>query len=223
LIRSLDVADIYFFMRATGWTLVLTAIAFAGAAIAGAIVAIVSLTGSRILRFVAWAYVLVFQGTPLLLQLFIVFFMPNLIGITMSPLGAATIALTLNGGAFLGEIWRGGLQAIHKGQWEAAGSIGLSKLQQIRWVIGPQAAKLTAPATVGFLVQLLKATSLTAIIGFTELTRAGQIVVNSTFEPFRVFGIIGIIYFFLCYPLSFLSRKLEARNNTPFGSIRATM
>jgi polar amino acid transport system permease protein len=204
VIRPFGFNDVIFLIESTRWTLWLTLIAFVGAAGMGMIVAVVSLFRSRIIRSLMATYVVVFQGTPLLLQLFIIFFIPNTFGVTISALTAASIGLTLNGGAFLGEIWRGGLISVPRGQWEASRALGL-------FVIAPQAARITEPATVGFLVQFLKATSLASIIGFTELTRAGQIVVNSTFQPFQAFALIGLIYFCLCFPLSYISRRMERR------------
>ncbi len=209
--RPFDENDLYFLLVSTRWTLWLTLIGFAGASAMGMLVAVASLTKNRLLRLLMSSYVIVFQGTPLLLQLFIIFFVPSTIGITISPLTAAAIGLTLNGGAFLGEIWRGGLISVPKGQWEASRSLGLSWLDQLVFVVVPQAARITAPATVGFLVQFLKATSLASIIGFTELTRAGQIVVNATFQPFEVYAFVGAVYFALCFPLSFLSKRLERK------------
>ena len=104
--------------------------------------------------------------------------------------------------AFLGEIWRGCIQAIPRGQWEAATALGLRHLPRMRYVILPQAGKIAIAPTVGFLVQLVKSTSLASIIGFVELTRAGQIINNVTFRPFLVFGLVAAIYFVLCWPLS---------------------
>ena len=155
-----------------------------------------------------------FQGTPLLMQLFLVFFGANFFGLSIDPLMAAAIGLTLNGAAFLGEIWRGCIQAIPKGQWEAATALGLHYTTRMKEIILPQAAKIAVAPTVGFLVLLVKSTSLASIIGFVELTRAGQIVNNATFRPFLVFGIVAAIYFVLCWPLSLFSRRLEKKFGT---------
>ena len=138
----------------------------------------------------------------------------NLFGANVAPITSAAIALTLNGAAFLGEIWRGCIQAIPTGQWEAATALGMRHLPRMRYVILPQAGKLAIAPTVGFLVLLLKSTSLASIIGFVEVTRAGQIINNVTFRPFLVFGIVAAIYFVLCWPLSLLSQRLEQRFGT---------
>ena len=166
---------------------------------------------ARPLRWLAIGYIRLFQGTPLLLQLFLVFFGGDLIGISLGPYVSAILGLSLNAGAFLGEIWRGALQAVPLGQTEAARALGLDYRARMLRVVGPQALRIAIPPTVGFLVNLVKSTSLAAIIGFVELTRAGQMLNNATFRPFTIFGIVAVLYFLLCWPLTIMSRRLEAR------------
>ena len=126
-----------------------------------------------------------------------------------SDLKRLPIAFSIYAGAFLGEIWRGCLIAIPRQQWEAGSSLGLSFGQQLRYVIVPQALRISIPPTVGFLVQLIKNTSLAAVIGFIELTREGQLTTAATYRPFTVYIVVALIYFSLCFPLTQLSRKLE--------------
>jgi polar amino acid transport system permease protein len=209
MIRSFNESDFLYIVLSTQWTIVLSAIAFAGGAATGAIVAFARISSHRAFRWVAAFYVSFFQGTPLLLQLFVAFFLPSAIGIQMPALAAAALGLSLNAGAFLGEIWRGSIEAVPKGQTEAALSLGLHRARALQLVVVPQAIKMAIPPTVGYLVQLVKATSLAAIIGFTELTRSGQILINSTYQPFLIFSIIAGIYFCLCWPLSIISTRLE--------------
>jgi polar amino acid transport system permease protein len=216
MMRHFGPAEALFIIEAVRWTLLLSAIAFVGGAIAGLGVAIARTAPSAWLRDIAAAYIQVFQGTPLLMQLFLVFFGSTVLGAGIDPLIAAAIALTLNAAAFLGEIWRGCIQAIPAGQWEAATALGMRHLARMRYVILPQAGKIAIAPTVGFLVLLLKSTSLASIIGFVEITRAGQIINNVTFQPFLVFGLVGTIYFLLCWPLSRVSQMLERR----FGTVR---
>jgi polar amino acid transport system permease protein len=121
------------------------------------------------------------------------------------------VGFSIYAGAFLGEIWRGALIAIPKTQWEAGVSIGLSYLEQLRHVIIPQAVRIAIPPTVGFMVQLIKNTSLGAVIGFVELTREGQLTTASTFQPFSVYLLVALMYFSLCYPLTRYSRTLERK------------
>jgi polar amino acid transport system permease protein len=209
---SLSVWEIlHFLLLAARWTLLLSAIAFLG----GGITALLLL----LLRYARWRfgatlvryYIELLQGTPLLLQLFLVFFGLPLLGIEVSPLLAAAVALTIYAGAFLAEIWRGCVDAVPRGQWEASAALGLNFLAQMRYVILPQALRIAVPPTVGFLVQLLKATALSSIVGFNDLTRAGTIVTNATFEPFLVYGLVALIYFAMCYPLTVCSRVLERK------------
>ena len=156
-------------------------------------------------------YIGIFQGTPLLMQLFVVYYGLGLIGVQLPAWVAVAIAFTLNASAFLGDIWRGAIEALPRGQTEAATALALPLMSRLRDVILPQALRIAQPATVGYLVQLIKGTSLAAIVGFIELARAGQIVSSQTFEPIFVFGVVGLIYFALCWPLSLYSARLEAR------------
>ena len=118
----------------------------------------------------------------------------------------------MNSAAFLGEIWRGCIQAIPSGQVEAAHALSLSYVSRMRDVILPQAFKIALPPTVGYMVQIIKGTSLAAIIGFAEITRAGQIINNATFQPLMVFSVVAAIYFVLCWPLSLMAARMERRH-----------
>jgi len=209
--REFGTTDIWFIVLAVRWTLALAAIAFIGGAVGGLLVALARTSGHAVLARVATVFIQVFQGTPLLMQLFLVFFGAPVLGVEVSAWMAASIALTLNTSAFLGEIWRGCIQAVPAGQWEAGEALGLRWVPRMRLVILPQAFKIALPPTVGYLVQVLKGTSLAAIIGFTEITRAGQIINNVTFEPMLSFGVVALLYFFLCWPLSLLARNMERR------------
>lgn len=209
MIRPFASGDVMMILLALRWTVALAAIAFAGGAVAGLLIALARTTETRILRGAATLYIRLFQGTPLLMQLFLVYFGLNIVGLPINPWLAASVALTLHASAFLGEIWRGCIQAIPPGQSEAATALSLSYWHRMRWVILPQAGRISVPPTVGFLVQLIKGTSLASIIGFTELTRTGQIINNATFSPFAVFGTVALFYFLLCWPLSLAARRVE--------------
>lgn len=200
-----------FLMTGLQWTLLLSAIAFAGGGVVGLLVAVGRTAPSVILRRVTMVYIAVFQGTPLLLQLFVVYYGLGLIGLKLPAWGAVAIGFTLNASAFLGDIWRGAIEALPRGQSEAASALGLHYVDRMRDIVLPQAFRIAQPATVGYLVQLIKGTSLAAIVGFIELARAGQIVSNQTFMPILVFGVVGAIYFCLCWPLSLYSARLEAK------------
>jgi polar amino acid transport system permease protein len=209
--RQLGPEEILYILFAVRWTLLLSAIALAGGAIGGTLVALARTSPYRWLRLPATAYIRLFQGTPLLMQLFLAFFVPSLFGYNVEALTAAAIGLSLNASAFLGEIWRGCIEAVPKGQSEAATSLGLGYFHRMFGIVIPQAFPIAIPPTVGFLVQLIKGTSLASIIGFVELTRAAQIINNQAIRPFLIFGLVGAIYFCLCWPLSLYSRHVERR------------
>ncbi|WP_213989358.1 amino acid ABC transporter permease [Sodalis sp. dw_96] len=196
-------------LLALRWTVGLSAIAFVGGGIVGAILLIMRLSHRRWLQWTVILYVNLFQGTPLLMQLFLTYFGLALFGINTTPLFAASICLTLYASAYLTDIWRGSVESIPRQQWEASASLALSFGEQLRYVILPQSFRLALAPTVGFLVQAVKATALASVIGFVELTRSGQIISNATFSPFLVYGSVALLYFVLCFPLSWWSRHLE--------------
>lgn len=198
-------------LLATRWTVALSLIAFLGGGAVGLGVALMRVAEAKPLRIAARLYIEVLQGTPLLMQLFLCFFGLALVGIETSPWFAAALALTFYTAAFLGEIWRGCIEAVPKGQWDAGKSLALGYVQQMRFVILPQAMRVAIPPTVGFLVQVVKGTALASIIGFVDLTKAGSMIANATLQPFLVYGLVGVIYFALCYPLSLYSRTLERK------------
>ncbi|BBP80100.1 amino acid ABC transporter permease [Pseudomonas gingeri NCPPB 3146 = LMG 5327] len=193
------------------WTLVLSLVAFVGGALIGLLIMVMRICDRSVARGFARAYIELFQGTPLLMQLFIVFFGVALLGVDISPWLAAAIALTLFTSAYLAEIWRGCVESIPHGQWEASSSLALTPYEQLRHVILPQALRIAVAPTVGFSVQVVKGTAVTSIIGFTELTKTGGMLANATFEPFMVYGLVAAGYFLLCYPLSLSARYLERR------------
>ena len=200
-----------FLLQGLKWTLLLSAIGFVGGGVFGLLIALARTADVRLLRRLTGGYISVFQGTPLLMQLFVVYYGIALLGINVDAWLAVAIAFTLHASAFLGEVWRGAIQAIPKGQSEAANALGLHYASRMKDVILPQAFRISLPATIGFLVQLIKGTSLAAIVGFIELARAGQIVSNQTYRPLMVFGIVGAIYFVICWPLSLYGARLENR------------
>ena len=198
-------------LLATRWTIVLSLVAFIGGGIVGLLLLYARVGGNRIADLVVRGYVQVFQGTPLLIQLFLAFFGIAALGVPVSPWIAASVCLTLYSSAYLAEIWRGCVDAVPKGQWEAAKSLGLSFAQQLRLIVLPQAAKIAIAPTVGFMVQVIKGTALASIIGFVEITKTGTMITNATFKPFLVYSFVALFYFALCYPLSWWSKRLELR------------
>jgi polar amino acid transport system permease protein len=210
---QLSAHHVWYLIMAAQWTVLLSLVAFAGGALVGLPIALMRVSPNNALRIVAGGYIQLIQGTPLLILLFLTYFGLGILGYKLAPLVAAGLALTLYAAAFLGEIWRGCIEAVPRTQWEASDCLGLDRFQQYAYVILPQAFRMAIPPTVGFMVQIVKNTSLASVVGFVELARAGQIVNNSTFEPFIIFCIVAAIYFAMCYPLSLASRFLERRAN----------
>jgi polar amino acid transport system permease protein len=211
MFRSFGWSELLLLLDGVRWTLALTGLAFAGAGLLGVVLLVLRVAPARALRWPAALWIQTIQGTPLLGHLFVIFFGLPLLGYEVSRWVAATVALAVYGSAFLAEIWRGAVEAIPSGQWEAAASLGLPRLRQLQLVVLPQALTIAIPPTVGFLVQLIKNTSLASIIGLIELSRRAQLVNGATFAPFIVYGVTAVLYFCLCFPLTRFSRALEVR------------
>lgn len=200
-----------YLLHGAAWTLGLSAVGFVGGSLLGFVVALGRIAPSRWLRGSVMVYVQLVQGTPLLILMFLAYFGLSIAGLDVSPLVAAGLAMTVYASAYLGEIWRGSLQSVPRTQWEAAECLSFSASQRLFLIIVPQALRIATPPTVGFLVQIVKNTSLASVVGFIELARAGQVINNALFEPFLVFSIMAVLYFALCYPLSLWAHALETR------------
>ncbi|MES2947061.1 MAG: amino acid ABC transporter permease [Pseudomonadota bacterium] len=198
-------------LLAARWTVGLSLIAFIGGGVVGMLLLMLRLGKLPGVEVVVAAYVQVFQGIPLLVQLFLAYYGLGLFGINTSPWVAAGLGLTLYASAFLTEIWRGCVAAIPRGQWEASESLALNFYEQLRYIILPQAVRIAVPPTVGFLVQVIKGTALASVIGFMELTKVGKTIANVTLSPFLVFSCVAILYFVLCYPVSLYAKHLERK------------
>lgn len=209
--REFSFLDVWQLVQAAEWTVLLSLLAFVGGGLVGILITLMRISQFSLVRRIAQLYILVLQGTPLLIQIFLAYFGLALLGIDLPPIVAAAIALTGYASAFFGEIWRGAVESIPKPQWEGSASLGLTRFEQIRYVIAPQAMRIALPPTVGFAVQIVKNTSLAAIIGLTEVTRVAQFINNVLIDPITIFGTAAAIYFVLCFPLSVLSRYFERR------------
>ena len=192
-------------------TLLLSLMAFLLGGMSALVVLFARVSRSENLRRLSKAYIQTFQNTPLLMQMFLVFFGASMAGFDISPWTAAAIGLTLYTSAYLAEVWRGCVEAIPRGQWEATSSLAMGYFQQMRHVILPQALRLSIAPTVGFSVQIIKGTSVASIIGFTELTKLGSMLANATFQPFLIYGLVALAYFVLCWPLSLYASHLEKK------------
>jgi polar amino acid transport system permease protein len=208
---TFGLTHLQFLLEGAIWTVVLSTSAFFGGALMGLLIALCRVSQLAPVRGIAWAYIQLIQGIPLLVIMFAGYFGLPALGIQVSPLMAATLSMTVWVGAYFGEFWRGAIQAVPLAQWEAAECLALTSTQRMFKVIIPQAVRNATPGTVGFMVQIVKNTSLASAVSFVDLTRAGQLINNSTFQPFITFTVVALIYFALCYPLSALSRNLEKR------------
>lgn len=210
-LRDFGPNELMFLIMATRWTILLALIAFAGGGVIGLLVAALRVAPIPPLRWLAAGYIQFFMGTPILIQLFMAYYGSSLLGFRPDPWAAAAVTFSLNGGAFFGEIFRGSIDAVPKGQWEASTALGFRFIPTLRLVILPQAVRLMLPPTVGFMVQIVKTTSVASLIGLTELARAATQINTVTFQPVLVFGTVSLIYFMLCWPLSLYAGYLERR------------
>jgi polar amino acid transport system permease protein len=210
MFRQFGFNELLMLLGGLQWTVGLTVLAFAGSFVLGLLLLMLRVSRLRALRYAASGWIQIVQGTPLLGLLFVAFFALPLFGWDVARWVAATFALSVYGSAFLADIWRGAVAAVPSGQWEASAALGLTRWRQLRLVVLPQALAIAIPPTVGFLVQLIKNTSLASVIGVVDLSREAQLVNGATFAPFLVYGCVCALYFVLCYPLTAWSRMLEA-------------
>ncbi|NYT35397.1 amino acid ABC transporter permease [Allopusillimonas soli] len=202
-----------FLLQGALWTVGLSVIALLWGGASALVVALCRISPLRSLRVATALYIQLVQGTPVLVIIFLIYFGLPSLGWSVSPLLAASLSLSIYVSAYLGESWRASIQSVPRAQWETAECLALSRLQRMSKVILPQAVRIATPPTVGFMVQIIKNTSLASIVGFIELVRAGQIINNTIFQPFLIYLLIAILYFGMCYPLSILSRRLEIRGS----------
>ena len=210
-LRDFGWPELQFLVLSVRWTVLLSLIAFAGGGALGLAVATCRVAPSRILRYATDVYITLFQGTPLLVQLLLTYYGSSFIGYTPNAWTAASLTFILNSSAFFGEIWRGCIEAVPRTQWEASRALGLRYLPTLWLVVLPQAMRLMVVPTIGYMVQIVKSTSVASLIGITEITRTAVMVNTVTFEPLRVFGTVCLVYFAICYPLSALSDRLSHR------------
>lgn len=212
--RQFSFSDLLFLLTALEWTFLMAGIALVCGAPVALFLALARSGRAIVPKYLASGIVELVQGIPLLgLLMFFYFGIPILLGTNVPAIVAVGAAYTMYTAVFLGDIWRGGIQAVRQAQWEAGACLGLSWFHQFVYIIAPQAFRIALPATVGFLVQLIKNTSLASVVGVVELARAGQLISAGTFQPLLVYLIVAAVYFAICFPLTTWSRKLEARLN----------
>ncbi|CAM4092195.1 amino acid ABC transporter permease [Vibrio neonatus] len=195
-------------------TLIITVCSLFLATGIGLVLGLINIGKNKFLRAIAKVYIDIVRGTPLIVQAFFLYFgMTGYLGFHMTAEVAGTIVISINAGAYMAEIFRGGIQAIDKGQMEAARSLGLSSTQAMLKVVLPQAFRHMIPAILNQFIISLKDTSILTVIGVSELTQSGQIIISSTYRSFEVWTMVGILYFVLIYILSTIFRQIEARLN----------
>ncbi len=193
-------------------TLTISFLALAISMVLGLLVAVVRLSKNRGVSFIAATYVEIFRDTPVLVQLFWIYYvLPILLDIQISAFGAALIGLTLHSAAFLGEIYRAGIQAVPSDQVEAAKVLGLKPVQTFVRIVMPQAFRTILPPLVNNFVDLIKLSSLASVFAVGEVTRKATELSAATFRPLEIFTFIALIYFFICWPLSLAMRHMERR------------
>ena len=213
MIREFSQSEFLFILASARWTLLLTVLALLLGGVLGFVVAIARASRLAPVRALAAGWIGLIQGIPVLMLLFLSYYGLSLAGVDLPPVFAASVSMAIYASGYLGEIWRGAIQSVAWQQWEASAALAMSRAQQYRYVVLPQAVRIAVPPTVGFIVQLVKNTSIVSIIGVVELARAGNLINNATFQPFKVFGTVALIYFMICWPISLLARRLEGKLN----------
>ena len=203
--------QVIFIVGALRWTLLLAALSLLIGGVAGFLVAIARVSRVAAVRWLASGYIGVIQGVPALMLLFLAYYGLSLAGLDLPPLVAASVSLALYVSGYLADIWRGAIQSVPWQQWEASSSLAMTRVQQFRYVVLPQALRIATPPTVGFAVQAVKNTSIVSIVNVVEIARAGQLVNNVSYQPFRVYGLVALLYFLICWPMSKLAARLERR------------
>lgn len=193
------------------FTIPLTLISFVLGLTLAVLTAIARLSGWSVLRLIARLYVWIIRGTPLLVQLFIIFYGLPAIGVTLEPFPAAVIGFTLSVGAYGSEIIRAAILSIDQGQWESAYSLGMTRIQALRHIILPQAARVSVPSLGNSFISLVKDTSLAAMVTYSEMFRKAQEITATTYEPLLVYSEAGLIYLLFSSVLSVLQNHLEKR------------
>jgi polar amino acid transport system permease protein len=196
-------------------TVVISGIAIALGFIGGILIGMGRISSNFFIHGATTCYVEAFRGTPLLIQIFLIFFGLPSIGVYFDPIPAGILALSLNSAAYQAEIFRGGVQSISKGQMEASRAMGMTNNQTLFNVIIPQGLRNALPAYTNEFITMIKDSSLVSIIGVMELTQRGRIVIGMTFQPFVVFIFIAIMYFIMTYTTSRLLRQLERKKAIP--------
>ena len=208
---ALIVESIPFLLKGAVYTVQVSVLAIAFGLVLGWLFGLAAVSGVGVLRVITWAYVQFIRGTPLLVQIFLIYFGLPVFGIDIPAFWSGVIALGLNSGGFQAEIVRAGIESIDRGQTEAARSIGMSRVQTLLFILVPQAIRRVIPPLTNELITLTKSSSLLSAIAALELTHAGQLIIARTFAPFEIYTAVAALYLVMIALLSRVSALLERR------------
>ena len=209
-------SNLPFLLGGLGQTLLISAVTLVASVLFGMVIALADMSPFRVVRFLGYAFGEIVRNTPILVQLLWVYYvLPIVFDISIDSFSACVIGLTIYSSAFIAEIYRSGIQGVPKGHREAAQVLGMSPLTSFVRIVLPQALRATLPALAGNFVQLIKYSSLAAVISVSEVTRRGMELSSSTFRPMEIFSFIAVVYFCICWPLAhgirFWEKRLAAR------------
>ncbi|MGN0161931.1 MAG: amino acid ABC transporter permease [Lachnospiraceae bacterium] len=208
-IKILNFKDLL--LQGFGVTLLLSLVIILGGTALGLIVASCYTMNNKILNKILAVYTYIFRGTPLLLQLFVGYFGLGYLGLEMSIWSACGIIMSMYAGAYISEVFRAGLESIPKGQYEAAKSLNLSKLDTLVLVILPQVFRKIMPSLIGVYLGLIKDTTIASLVGFNEFMKRAKIVINNTNLPLQVYFVVAIVFFLICFPISKIVSGMEEK------------
>jgi polar amino acid transport system permease protein len=208
-------------LRGAGLTLVLCLVSGTIGSAIGLVLGLAKVSHNVVARGLSTIYVNLIRGLPVLIILFSMYYVLPLFAssFTFSRAFTAIVALSVYAGAYIAEIVRGSIEAVPKGQTEAANALGMNYIVRFRYVIVPQAMRIIVPPAAGFLISLVKASSLVSVIGYVELTRSARIISTQNQNPLATFAVAAVAYFIICYPISRLARRYERRASVQFQGV----
>jgi polar amino acid transport system permease protein len=200
-------------LQGLGATLLLSVAAIAGGTLTGLVAAVLRSFGPAGTRYVAKLYIELFRGTPVLITLLFIYFGVSYFGYAIDVFAAGVVGLSVYQGAYIAEVFRSGIEAVPRGQWEVSQILGLGKMQTFFSVILPQTGKIVLPPLVGQYLSLIKDTSIVSMIGMSELMHGGQAIVDRVGKPVEIYGLVAVLYFIVCFPLSQWVRRHDRRRS----------
>jgi len=208
-------------LRGLSVTVFLTVIVILAALVLAIPVALIRMSPNVLLRGIGSFYVEVIRGTPLLLQLVYIYYVLPSLGVNLDPMLAAIVGLTLNYTAYMSEVYRGGILAVPKSQWEAAATVGMTRARAFHRIVLPQALRIVTPALGNYFISLFKDTALASVVTVQELTFTGQIISARSYQYFTIYTVTGILYLAVGFPAALFVRWLEKRTSRAYRTKRA--